>query len=267
MRLRRASHCANPTMAPEAIQPHGPSSRAADPMPALHPAIFQAIHWKTNLFSTVRVCTASGPPVLRERFRICYEMLIRDGKANVTMLHTVEWQQLSGCGQTRRAALCGRCTPAWTKSNSVEYARRYPGNSNTTIPRVEDCDVKTGKVLNVPRHERKAVFKGRCGDYSVHNRNRDPPLSRPSGEVAAALGNRFGNRENPSGEPITHIGFQPAFEPLLAYWKDVDALADFTTTRASGVSRVSSDGMLVSTRYPLTTRCPGRYPCRAQNPD
>lgn len=38
-------------------------------------------------------------------------------------------------------------------------------------------------------------------------------------------------------------------------------------TRASGVSRVSSDGMLVSTKYPVTIRYPGLGLFRAQNSD
>jgi hypothetical protein len=86
-RPRRASHCAAPMMAPHAIHAQGPCKGVVAPTAALHPSTFHAIHWKTNRFSMIRVCRGGRAQVLREGFRICYEMLISDGRANVTMLH------------------------------------------------------------------------------------------------------------------------------------------------------------------------------------
>lgn len=85
-RPRRASHCAMPMTAPHAIHAQGPCKGEVAPTAALHPSTFHAIHWKTNRFSMIRVCRGGQAPVLRERFRICYEMLMGDGKTNVTML-------------------------------------------------------------------------------------------------------------------------------------------------------------------------------------
>lgn len=59
-------------------------------MPALHPSTFHPIHWKTNRFSMIRVCTAGWAKVLSKRCRICYEILTTGGKSEVTMLHPAQ---------------------------------------------------------------------------------------------------------------------------------------------------------------------------------
>src|SRR5580658_3664535 len=86
------------------------------------------------------------------------------------------------------------------------------------VPRVEKNDTEADKVIYIPRHERKAVFEGRSGDHAVHNRRRDPSLSGGRGQMAPAFSDGFGDRENPSGEPGTHIDIEPVLQPapLLA---------------------------------------------------
>ena len=42
------------------------------------------------------------------------------------------------------------------------------------VPGVEKSDAETGKVLHVPPHEGKAVFKGRGGDHAIRRVERSP---------------------------------------------------------------------------------------------
>ena len=49
------------------------------------------------------------------------------------------------------------------------------------LPRVEKNDTEAGEVLNVPRYEGKAVFKGSGSNDAVHHRQREPFLLRARG--------------------------------------------------------------------------------------
>ena len=48
------------------------------------------------------------------------------------------------------------------------------------VPGLEKDDAEAGEVLDVPRHEGEAVFKGRGGDDGVHHLHRDALLFNAS---------------------------------------------------------------------------------------
>ena len=47
-------------------------------------------------------------------------------------------------------------------------------NESHRVPGVEKNDAEAGKVLHVPGHEGKVVFKGRGGDHSIRGAKRTP---------------------------------------------------------------------------------------------
>jgi hypothetical protein len=119
-------------------------------------------------------------------------------------------------------------------------------------------DAETREVFGVARDEGKVVMKGCCRNHAIDDCQRQTVLLCSCGQMSPAFGNDFRDRQYPTSEPRSNVNIKPVLQrgTPLADWKRGDALTDFPNRHdaevASGFSRVSSEGILVSTKYPFT---------------
>ena len=65
-----------------------------------------------------------------------------------------------------RAVVSGQWSVASAESTINAAPRREDSH---LVPGVEENDAEAGEVLDVPRHEGKAVFKRRGGDHAIRH--------------------------------------------------------------------------------------------------
>ena len=140
------------------------------------------------------------------------------------------------------------------------------------FPRIEQINSKTCKVFHVAGYEDQVVMKGRGGNHSIDNGDGDPPClavaarSPHRSAMASVTGKiRSPNQERTSfsSQCCSTLRFWLAgsaaiplqISPMVMTLRNTLSWAAFlrnAATRASGFSRVSSEGILVSTKYPFT---------------
>jgi len=116
------------------------------------------------------------------------------------------------------------------------------------------------------------VMKVCCRNYAIDDCQGQTMLLCSCGQMSPAFGNDFGDRQYATSEPRSNINIKPVLQrgTPLADWKRGDALIDFPNRHDAevyavlisapekcrytsvGFSRVSSEGILVSTKYPLS---------------
>jgi hypothetical protein len=140
----------------------------------------------------------------------------------------------------------------------------WPLNGLRGIPGIEDLDSKANEVLHIPSDECEVVMKG-CS-------NVNPCCFAVAAKCPqrSAMASVTGNMR-PANHERTSISSQPCnavrlwltgsaamplqISPIVMTLRNalpLSALLRNADTRASGFSRVSSEGILVSTKYPFT---------------
>ncbi len=155
------------------------------------------------------------------------------------------------------------------------------------IPGVEKSRTEADEVPQVACHERQAVLEGRGGENTSTTANAAPlrfrlAARRPQRSAMDSVTGRIRpanhRRTSRSSQRCRSLRFwltgsmlMPLqISPMVITLRNTLSLPAFSrkaATRISGASRVSSDGTLVSTKYPFTIRYRAPGPCLDQNPD
>jgi hypothetical protein len=80
--------------------------------------------------------------------------------------------------------------------NAFRLAATPCREDSRLIPWVEENDAEAGEVLDVSRHEGKAVFKGRGGNHTIRGTQRPARQLTHSAQSAPLCRNRLRHRQN-----------------------------------------------------------------------